>query len=176
MADKLTGATEIAVDLEHHSFRTFQGLTCLMQLSDRNEDYIVDVLKLRTLIGPVLAPIFADPQASHSGETPGNAARWQLFSSKSYVIASVSFEKGMLKVYKPGLHQGQLKGVSEKGRINGISSPCLYWRAMPFKCPASCNFPLDVAHHIVGQNIGGQGHGLYEQTCSGNDKFDCCRL
>ena len=64
MVDKLEGATEIAVDLEHHSYRTFQGLTCLMQLSDREGDYIIDVLKLRHLIGPLLAPIFADPQAS----------------------------------------------------------------------------------------------------------------
>lgn len=62
MADKLTGATEIAVDLEHHSFRTFQGITCLMQLSDRREDYIIDVIKLRHSVGPVLAPIFADPK------------------------------------------------------------------------------------------------------------------
>lgn len=64
MVEKLEGAAEIAVDLEHHAYRTFQGLTCLMQLSDRNEDYIIDVLKLRQFIGPLLAPIFADPQAS----------------------------------------------------------------------------------------------------------------
>ena len=64
MAEKLQDATEIAVDLEHHSFRSFQGLTCLMQLSDREEDYVVDVLKLRAFVGPVLAPIFADPKAS----------------------------------------------------------------------------------------------------------------
>lgn len=65
MVRKLNGATEIAVDLEHHSFRTFQGLTCLMQLSDRHEDYIIDVLKLRPSVGPLLAPIFADPKVEH---------------------------------------------------------------------------------------------------------------
>ena len=64
MASKLNGATEIAVDLEHHSFRTFQGMTCLMQLSDRNEDYVIDVIKLRQVVGPTLAPIFADPKVS----------------------------------------------------------------------------------------------------------------
>ena len=64
MIEELEGATELAVDLEHHAYRTFQGLTCLMQLSDRKEDYVIDVLKLRHLIGPLLAPIFADPQAS----------------------------------------------------------------------------------------------------------------
>ena len=65
MVDKLEDAKEIAVDLEHHSYRTFQGLTCLMQLSDRHEDFVIDVLKLRHLMGPLLAPIFADPQVDY---------------------------------------------------------------------------------------------------------------
>jgi hypothetical protein len=37
----------IAVDLEAHSFRSFQGFTCLMQLSTRRADYLVDTLALR---------------------------------------------------------------------------------------------------------------------------------
>ncbi|CAM9785859.1 unnamed protein product [Ectocarpus sp. 6 AP-2014] len=51
---------EIAVDLEHHSFRTFLGVVCLMQLSTREQDYIVDPLKLREEMGRLL-PIFSDP-------------------------------------------------------------------------------------------------------------------
>lgn len=39
--------SQIAVDLEHHSFRTFQGITCLMQISSRSKDYIVDAILLR---------------------------------------------------------------------------------------------------------------------------------
>ena len=62
MAARLEGARELAVDLENHSFRSFQGFCCLMQLSTREEDFVVDVLKLRSHIGPVLAPYFADPQ------------------------------------------------------------------------------------------------------------------
>ena len=64
MAAKLSKASHIAVDLEAHSFRSFQGFTCLMQLSDRKDDYIVDVIKLRKHIGPILAPIFADSKVS----------------------------------------------------------------------------------------------------------------
>lgn len=37
----------IAVDLEHHSYRTFMGLTCLMQISTADADYIIDTLALR---------------------------------------------------------------------------------------------------------------------------------
>jgi hypothetical protein len=62
MVAALEGAGEVAVDLEHHSFRSFLGITCLMQVSDRTADYVVDVIKLRPLIGPLLAPLFADPQ------------------------------------------------------------------------------------------------------------------
>ncbi|KAK0554442.1 exosome nuclease subunit [Tilletia horrida] len=35
---------EIAIDLEHTSFRTYQGLACLMQISTRWGDWIVDTL------------------------------------------------------------------------------------------------------------------------------------
>lgn len=42
----LNAQREFAVDLEAHSYRTFQGLTCLMQISTREEDYVVDCLQL----------------------------------------------------------------------------------------------------------------------------------
>lgn len=57
---RLSASKELAVDLEAHSYRSFQGFCCLMQLSTRSEDIIIDVLSLRKYIGPVLAPIFAD--------------------------------------------------------------------------------------------------------------------
>lgn len=39
---------EIAVDLEHHSYRSFLGFTCLMQISTRTDDFVIDTLKLRS--------------------------------------------------------------------------------------------------------------------------------
>lgn len=47
MLDELRKVKEIAVDLEHHSYRTYQGITCLMQISTREKDFIVDTLTLR---------------------------------------------------------------------------------------------------------------------------------
>jgi hypothetical protein len=32
------------------------------QVSSREEDWVVDAIKLRAHIGPLLAPIFADPK------------------------------------------------------------------------------------------------------------------
>ncbi len=61
MVQHLGTAKEVAVDLEHHHYRSFQGFTCLMQLSTRQEDFIVDTLALRADLGAALTPIFADP-------------------------------------------------------------------------------------------------------------------
>jgi exosome complex exonuclease RRP6 len=54
------GEKALAVDLEHHQVRSFQGLTCLMQLSTRRRDWVVDTLALRRAVGPALADLFAD--------------------------------------------------------------------------------------------------------------------
>ncbi|KAL3825637.1 hypothetical protein ACJIZ3_021666 [Penstemon smallii] len=61
MAVKLRGVDEFAVDLEHNQYRSFQGLTCLMQISTRTEDFVIDTLKLRVHIGPHLREVFKDP-------------------------------------------------------------------------------------------------------------------
>jgi exosome complex exonuclease RRP6 len=57
----LSQADEIAVDLECHQQRSFQGFTCLMQISTRQRDFVVDTIALRSLIGDRLRPIFDDP-------------------------------------------------------------------------------------------------------------------
>ena len=61
VARLLEAEKEIAVDLEAHNYRSFQGFCCLMQLSTRNVDIIVDVLLLRSHVGRLLGPVFADP-------------------------------------------------------------------------------------------------------------------
>ena len=66
LAGELASASEVAVDLEAHSYRSFQGFCCLMQLSTRRADYLVDVLALRSFIGPCLGPVFADAKARPS--------------------------------------------------------------------------------------------------------------
>ena len=58
---KLSRASEIAIDLEHHSQRTFLGVTCLMQISTREEDFIVDTIALQKKLGIALRGIFDDP-------------------------------------------------------------------------------------------------------------------
>jgi exosome complex exonuclease RRP6 len=61
MAVKLAKSNEIAIDLEHHDHRTFLGITCLMQISTREEDWIVDTIVLRKYIGEALISVFDNP-------------------------------------------------------------------------------------------------------------------
>lgn len=61
MLDELKQATEIAVDLEHHDYRTYSGLLSLMQISTREKDWIVDTLKPWRQKLEVLNEVFADP-------------------------------------------------------------------------------------------------------------------
>ena len=60
LIEKLRKAREIAVDLEYHSYRTYSGFVCLMQISTREEDWIVDPFELRDELED-LNEVFADP-------------------------------------------------------------------------------------------------------------------
>jgi len=68
LSRKLEKVREVAIDLEHHSYRSFAGLLCLMQISFRNpenkdemENFLVDVFPLWNNINSHLAPMFANP-------------------------------------------------------------------------------------------------------------------
>lgn len=61
MIGELKKATEIAVDLEHHDARSYIGFTCLMQISTRDKDWIIDTLALRLEL-QALNQVFADPR------------------------------------------------------------------------------------------------------------------
>lgn len=60
MLKKLSSATEVAVDLEHHDYRSYYGIVCLMQISDRNNDWIIDTIALRDDL-QILNTIFTNP-------------------------------------------------------------------------------------------------------------------
>ncbi|MBA0638077.1 hypothetical protein Godav_029633 [Gossypium davidsonii] len=61
LAAKLCNVDDFAIDLEHNQYRSFQGLTCLMQISTRTKGFIVDTLILRIHIGHYFREIFKNP-------------------------------------------------------------------------------------------------------------------
>jgi exosome complex exonuclease RRP6 len=60
MLDHLRKAQELAVDLEYHSYRSFSGFVCLIQISTRTDDFILDTLCLRDELEE-LNEVFTDP-------------------------------------------------------------------------------------------------------------------
>lgn len=60
LVEELRNCKEFAVDLEHHSYRTFMGITCLLQISTKTTDYIIDTLALRDKLY-VLNEVFTKP-------------------------------------------------------------------------------------------------------------------
>lgn len=71
MLEELKKATEIAIDLEHHDFRTYTGLLSLMQISTREKDWIVDTLVPWRHKLEVLNEVFADPKIIKVGRLVG---------------------------------------------------------------------------------------------------------
>ncbi|KAF5392913.1 hypothetical protein D9757_001048 [Collybiopsis confluens] len=61
MLDELRQAAEIAVDLEHHSYRSYAGFLCLMQISTRQQDWLIDLLVLREEMQS-LNEVFTNPK------------------------------------------------------------------------------------------------------------------
>jgi exosome complex exonuclease RRP6 len=51
----------IAMDLEAHSYRSFDGMTCLIQLTMKEQNYLIDPFPLWNLLGAALGPILANP-------------------------------------------------------------------------------------------------------------------
>ncbi|KAI5954809.1 RRP6 [Candida theae] len=60
MIEELSKSSEIAVDLEHHDYRSYYGIVCLMQISNRDKDWIIDTLVLRDDLTS-LNKVFTDP-------------------------------------------------------------------------------------------------------------------
>lgn len=62
LTNALLQAKEIAFDLEYHSIRSYYGFTCLMQVSTRDHDWVIDTLALRSQLREgKLGGVLADP-------------------------------------------------------------------------------------------------------------------
>ena len=85
MIQELRLAEDIAVDLENHSIRSFQGLCCLMQISTRTKDFIIDPLALFSSM-PVLGVIFADPSIVKVFHGSENDIEWLQRDFGLYIV------------------------------------------------------------------------------------------
>ncbi|PVD36992.1 hypothetical protein C0Q70_03985 [Pomacea canaliculata] len=76
---------EIAVDLEHHSYRTFQGFLCLMQISTRDHDYLIDTIALRSEMH-ILNEVFTNPHITKVFHGADSDIEWLQRDFGIYVV------------------------------------------------------------------------------------------
>eukprot|EP00971_Amphidinium_carterae_P168301 3334714-Amphidinium_carterae.1 len=72
---------EIAVDVEHHDLRSYYGFVCLVQISTRNKDFIVDPFNIFAEMH-MLNEVFSDP-----GTLPCRATHVLSRASWTYILA-----------------------------------------------------------------------------------------
>mgnify|MGYP003365224013 FL=1 len=63
MIKEIKPFSELAIDLEHHDYRSYYGIVCLMQISTREKDYLIDTIALRDDL-QALNEIFTDPMVT----------------------------------------------------------------------------------------------------------------
>lgn len=83
--EHLKNYNEIAVDLEHHSYRTFQGITCLMQISTVDTDFLIDTLALRSELHQ-LNEIFTKPSILKVFHGADSDIQWLQRDLSLYVV------------------------------------------------------------------------------------------
>jgi exosome complex exonuclease RRP6 len=59
LATELAQVELFGFDLEYHSQRSYDGFTCLMQISTREKDYVIDTIALREKMD-LLRDVFED--------------------------------------------------------------------------------------------------------------------
>lgn len=94
MIDQLKQVDEIAVDLEHHSYRSFLGFTCLIQISTRNHDYLVDAIALREHLSR-LNTVFTDPSKVKVFHGADMDIKWLQRDFGVYVVNLFDTHKGI---------------------------------------------------------------------------------
>ncbi|XP_015116855.1 exosome component 10 [Diachasma alloeum] len=85
LLNDLRNYEEISVDLEHHSYRTFQGITCLMQISTRDTDYLIDTLSLRSDLH-ALNEIFTKPSVLKVFHGADSDIQWLQRDLSLYIV------------------------------------------------------------------------------------------
>ncbi|KAG6332085.1 hypothetical protein ID866_7003 [Astraeus odoratus] len=88
-AHKIANATELAVDLEHHSYRSYRGFLALMQVSTRQEDFVVDLL----------VPEIREGLRQGKGKTFDHTKDEQMAREAGEIVARVFADPSIIKVF-----------------------------------------------------------------------------
>ncbi|OMH82644.1 Exosome complex exonuclease rrp6 [Zancudomyces culisetae] len=141
---------DIAVDLEHHNYRSFLGFTCLMQISSRKKDYIVDTIKLRNEL-QVLNEIFTDPKIVKVFHGADSDIEWLQRDFGCYVVGL--FDTYVASKALPSIHtKYSLSALVDKYVGGGIQLDKRFqladWRLRPL-LPEMINYARSDTHYLL---------------------------
>ncbi|XP_060536167.1 exosome component 10 [Cylas formicarius] len=102
LIEDLQNSKEIGVDLEHHSYRTFMGITCLLQISTLEKDYLIDTLVLRDKLF-VLNEVFTNPKITKIFHGAQHDIQWLQRDLSLYVVNMFDTYFAAKQLEYPGL-------------------------------------------------------------------------
>ena len=85
MVNRLASASQIAIDLESHSYRSYRGFVCVMQISTRDEDFLVDAIELRSALH-ALNGVFTDARVTKVMHGADSDINWLQRDFGLYVV------------------------------------------------------------------------------------------
>ncbi|KAL4555569.1 hypothetical protein LXL04_038192 [Taraxacum kok-saghyz] len=100
LAQVLSKERVFAVDTEQHSLRSFLGFTALIQISTREEDYLVDTIAVHDYMG-ILFPVFANPNICKVFHGADNDVIWLQRDFHIYVVNLFDTAKACDVLSKP---------------------------------------------------------------------------
>lgn len=147
MLAELKTADAIAIDLEHHDAHSYHGIVCLMQISTRNKDWIVDTLKPWREELQILNEVFADPAILKVLHGSSMDIIWLQRDFGLYIV-------GLFDTYHAsvalGYQKKSLKFLLEK--FIGLQAEKKYqmadWRVRPL-LPAMFDYARSDTHYLL---------------------------
>ncbi|KAK9056710.1 hypothetical protein SSX86_024072 [Deinandra increscens subsp. villosa] len=146
LAEVLSKERVFAVDTEQHSLRSFLGFTALIQISTRDEDYLVDTIAVHDIMG-ILGPVFANPDICKVFHGADNDVIWLQRDFHIYVVNLFDTAKACDVLSKP---QRSLAYLLET--YCGVTTNKLYqredWRQRPLSVDMVEYARMD-AHYLL---------------------------
>lgn len=103
LVEHLNTVTELAIDLEHHSYRTYQGMTCLIQVTTtEGGDFIIDALAIREHIHK-LNLAFTDPKKIKVFHGAEHDVIWLQRDFGVYLVGMFDTHQAAMVLRLPGL-------------------------------------------------------------------------
>ncbi|KIK81701.1 hypothetical protein PAXRUDRAFT_35796 [Paxillus rubicundulus Ve08.2h10] len=89
LANTISTVTELAIDLEHHSYRSYRGFLALMQISTREADFVVDLL----------VPDVREGLRQGKAKSTGKSEEERMAREAGQIIARVFADPSVIKVF-----------------------------------------------------------------------------